>query len=485
MVTPLAPAPAPRPGAGADPAAPPPSSPRPPLWRTLLHAPVSARAWRDYAYLVVGSIVAAFAFGDPGDAGLAVDRAHPGAGRHPAVRADRARRPRLRRRAPAHGEGAARRTGGDAAPAPPPAGAPRLARRQLRRRRRVAGDRVHPPVDPGDDRGRLRARARVGHLGDVGHVPDLVEPVRPREHRPERGRPPLRAADRRVLLRHVAPGAGAVGGRHRRCCSSSRGSPGCSPPPTACSSGACSVPPARPTASTTSRSPGRRPSTSPQPRCAASSATSTTARRPGWSPSPCTWTWPATGSPTSRPRPTTPALPGAGAGAGRAPRTTPPRSSTPPWSPGRPPVPPSLRGLDPTEPARARELLERAHRDAIDAIAELREVTRSIHPPALDRGLGDALATLAARSGVPTDLEVRIASRPSPGHRDDRLLLRRRAAHERGQARRGEPGRHRGHRRGRHPAGAGHRRRPRRGARRRRTEGSPGWPSASGPSTAT
>ncbi len=69
---------------------------------------------------------------------------------------------------------------------------------------------------------------------------------------------------------------------------------------------------------------------------------------------------------------------------------------------------------DPAELERARELLERAHRDAIDAIAELREVTRSIHPPALDRGLGDALATLAARSGVPTELEVRIVSRPSP-----------------------------------------------------------------------
>ena len=41
-------------------------------------------------------------------------------------------------------------------------------------------------------------------------------------------------------------------------------------------------------------------------------------------------------------------------------------------------------------------------------------MTRSIHPPALDRGLGDALATLAARSGVPTELEVRIVSRPSP-----------------------------------------------------------------------
>ncbi|MBN2623492.1 MAG: sensor domain-containing protein, partial [Acidimicrobiales bacterium] len=56
------------------------------------------------------------------------------------------------------------------------------------------------------------------------------------------------------------------------------------------------------------------------------------------------------------------------------------------------------RGGD-DEVARARELLERAHRNATDAIVELREVTRSIHPPALDRGLDEALATLAARSG--------------------------------------------------------------------------------------
>jgi signal transduction histidine kinase len=66
------------------------------------------------------------------------------------------------------------------------------------------------------------------------------------------------------------------------------------------------------------------------------------------------------------------------------------------------------------EIARARELLERAHRDALDAIAELRDVTRSIHPPALDRGLDAALATLAARSGVPTEVDVRITRRPSP-----------------------------------------------------------------------
>ena len=63
---------------------------------------------------------------------------------------------------------------------------------------------------------------------------------------------------------------------------------------------------------------------------------------------------------------------------------------------------------------RTRELLDQAHRNATEAIAELREVTRSIHPPALDRGLDEALATLAARSGVPARVETRLEDRPSP-----------------------------------------------------------------------
>ena len=71
------------------------------------------------------------------------------------------------------------------------------------------------------------------------------------------------------------------------------------------------------------------------------------------------------------------------------------------------------RGAD-DEVARARELLERAHRNATDAIVELREVMRSIHPPALDRGLDEALATLAARSGVPASVDTRLSAHPSP-----------------------------------------------------------------------
>lgn len=64
--------------------------------------------------------------------------------------------------------------------------------------------------------------------------------------------------------------------------------------------------------------------------------------------------------------------------------------------------------------ARAREILDRAHSDATEAIVELREVTRSIHPPALDRGLDAALATLAARSGVPVAVDAHLPVRPSP-----------------------------------------------------------------------
>jgi signal transduction histidine kinase len=51
-----------------------------------------------------------------------------------------------------------------------------------------------------------------------------------------------------------------------------------------------------------------------------------------------------------------------------------------------------------------------------DAVAELREVSRGIHPAILsERGLGPALRTLARRSAVPVDLEVRTDARcPEP-----------------------------------------------------------------------
>jgi signal transduction histidine kinase len=46
-------------------------------------------------------------------------------------------------------------------------------------------------------------------------------------------------------------------------------------------------------------------------------------------------------------------------------------------------------------------------------MTELRDLARGIHPPVLDNGLPDALATLAAASPVPVRLTTDIAHRPS------------------------------------------------------------------------
>jgi signal transduction histidine kinase len=61
-----------------------------------------------------------------------------------------------------------------------------------------------------------------------------------------------------------------------------------------------------------------------------------------------------------------------------------------------------------------RELVNSAHRGAKEAIVELRDLARGIHPPALDLGLEGALSTLAARCTVPTDLILAIDDRPTP-----------------------------------------------------------------------
>ncbi|MBO0728683.1 MAG: sensor domain-containing protein [Acidimicrobiaceae bacterium] len=64
--------------------------------------------------------------------------------------------------------------------------------------------------------------------------------------------------------------------------------------------------------------------------------------------------------------------------------------------------------------AAIRRLVDEAHRGAKEAITDLRDLARGIHPPALDTGLENALATLAARSPVPTEVTVTIQTRPSP-----------------------------------------------------------------------
>jgi signal transduction histidine kinase len=62
---------------------------------------------------------------------------------------------------------------------------------------------------------------------------------------------------------------------------------------------------------------------------------------------------------------------------------------------------------------RVLELVDAAHRGAKEAITELRDLARGIHPPVLDHGLGTALATLAAGSDPPVELVVDLPERPS------------------------------------------------------------------------
>ena len=70
-------------------------------------------------------------------------------------------------------------------------------------------------------------------------------------------------------------------------------------------------------------------------------------------------------------------------------------------------------GTGQTDLDRVLELVAAAHRGAKEAVTELRDLARGIHPPVLDQGLGTALATLAARSEVPVELTVDLPERPS------------------------------------------------------------------------
>jgi signal transduction histidine kinase len=60
-----------------------------------------------------------------------------------------------------------------------------------------------------------------------------------------------------------------------------------------------------------------------------------------------------------------------------------------------------------------RMLISAAHRNAVETLAELRDLARGIHPPALDRGLAPALCSLADTVSIPVDVSVRTRERPS------------------------------------------------------------------------
>jgi signal transduction histidine kinase len=73
----------------------------------------------------------------------------------------------------------------------------------------------------------------------------------------------------------------------------------------------------------------------------------------------------------------------------------------------------AISGTEQPDLERALELVDAAHRGAKEAITELRDFARGIHPPVLDQGLSTALTSLAARSQVPVELLVDLPERPS------------------------------------------------------------------------
>jgi len=66
-----------------------------------------------------------------------------------------------------------------------------------------------------------------------------------------------------------------------------------------------------------------------------------------------------------------------------------------------------------TDPEAAAAIVSEAHDQAKEALAELRNLVRGVHPPVLsDRGLDAALSGLAALSPVPVTVSVELPSRP-------------------------------------------------------------------------
>jgi signal transduction histidine kinase len=66
-------------------------------------------------------------------------------------------------------------------------------------------------------------------------------------------------------------------------------------------------------------------------------------------------------------------------------------------------------------PAPIRQVIEQAHDEATEALAELRQLVRGLHPAVLeDRGLDAALSGIAANAPLPVRLRVDVAARCAP-----------------------------------------------------------------------
>lgn len=72
----------------------------------------------------------------------------------------------------------------------------------------------------------------------------------------------------------------------------------------------------------------------------------------------------------------------------------------------------TIEALIEKNPAKAKELIASARKSSAEALTELRDLVRGIHPPVLaERGLGDAVKALALRLPVETDVQVDLPGR--------------------------------------------------------------------------
>ncbi|MGW2474548.1 sensor domain-containing protein [Streptomyces sp. NPDC001665] len=72
----------------------------------------------------------------------------------------------------------------------------------------------------------------------------------------------------------------------------------------------------------------------------------------------------------------------------------------------------TIEALIEKDPAQAKQLLATARESSAEALTELRDLVRGIHPPVLaERGLGDAVRALALRLPVPCEVDVELGGR--------------------------------------------------------------------------
>ncbi len=72
----------------------------------------------------------------------------------------------------------------------------------------------------------------------------------------------------------------------------------------------------------------------------------------------------------------------------------------------------TIEALIEKDPAQAKQLLATARASSAEALTELRDLVRGIHPPVLaERGLGDAVRALALRLPIPSEVDVELKGR--------------------------------------------------------------------------